>query len=108
MRVLLIILGLICAILGLAMTILPLESLAFIPLVLAFVLGFIGFKLSQNQSKSTNLVKLIFAITILGLGLAIYRTIADTNQVADETENIQQEEKSLEEAKEELEDIEFD
>lgn len=108
MRSILIILGILSALIGLAMTILPLGSLAFLPLALAFVLGFIAFKLSQKESKSSGMVKLIFAITIIGLGMAVYRTVFETNQVADETENIEQEEQSLEDAREELEDIDIE
>ncbi|MBT8277927.1 MAG: FUSC family protein [Bacteroidia bacterium] len=108
MRLVLIILALLAALAGVALSILPFGSLALIPIILAFVLGLIAFQLSKKAEQPTGLIKLIFLVTIVALGLTIYRTIFDENEVAVDTEAIQKDEDRIEDAKKELEDINID
>ncbi|MBT8258881.1 MAG: hypothetical protein KJO49_10450 [Bacteroidia bacterium] len=108
MRTLLLIIGFLAAILGLIMTVLPFGYLGFLPVVLALIIGFIVFKMDKSQNASGKASKIIIAIGVIGLALGLYRTIFDTNVVADDQEVIKQEEESLEEAKKELEDLDID
>ncbi len=108
MRNLIVILGFICAALGLVLAILPFNKLAIIPLIIAFVLAIITIQTSKRVNKSTMPVRIILFITIIGLFLAIYRTVMDENVVEQSTESIERDKKSEEDAVEELEGIEID
>ena len=108
MRQLLTILGFICAILGLALSILPFNKLALIPLSLAFILSLIVMRQVKNENKSTLPLRIVLLLTIVGLFLSVYRTIFDTNEVAQIEESIEREKQSEEDAIKELEDIEID
>jgi len=109
MRQLLTILGFICAILGLALSILPFNKLlALIPLLLAFILSLIVMRQAKNENKSTLPLRILLLLTIVGLFLSVYRTIFDTNEVAQIEESIEREKQSEEDAIKELEDIEID
>lgn len=108
MRIIFIILGLLLAVLGLTLSILPFGKIAFIPIVLAFIFGLLAFKISKKEGQSTAFIKFIFLVTIVALGWTIYRSIFDENVVEDDIETIQNEEESLEEAKKELDDLEID
>lgn len=108
MRLILLILAIIAAFLGLALAILPLGSFALIPIILAFILGMILFKISKNEGQSTGLIKIIFLVAIIALGLTIYKTIFNENVVNQDIETIQNEEDLLEDAKNELDDLDID
>ena len=94
MRNLIVILGFICAALGLVLAILPFNKLAIIPLIIAFVLAIITIQTSKRVNKSTMPVRIILFITIIGLFLAIYRTVMDENVVEQSTESIERDKKS--------------
>lgn len=108
MRLVLIVLGLLSALLAIVLSILPFGSIAIIPIVLAFVFGFIAFKASKKEGQNTRIIKFIFLVTIIALCITIYRSIFDENIVEDDIETIQNEEESLEDAKKELEDLDID
>lgn len=108
MRNLLVILGFISAALGLILAILPFNKLAIIPLIAAFILAIITIQTSKRAQKSTMPVRIILFITIVGLFLAIYRTVMDENVIEQSTESIERDKKSEEDAVEELEGIKID
>jgi len=102
------ILALLTAVIGLSLSILPIGAIAFIPIVIAFILGFIAFKMAQKDGANTKLVKVIFLITIIALVLSIYRSVFETNVVENDIETIEKEEQSKEDAIEELEGLEIE
>lgn len=102
------IVGYLAALLGLTMTILPFGSLAFLPIVVALIAGFISLRLTGNSGGSKTASKVLLILGVTALLLGIYRTMFDKNVVAQDAEIIQQDEESLEDAKKELEDIEID
>ena len=108
MRNLFTVLGFIAAIVGLAMSILPLGSLAIIPIVLAFVLGLLSFRAAKNENKSRSLVKLMFIIIIAALVLSVYKIIFDENIIVEDQETIERDKRSEEEAIKELDSIIID
>ena len=108
MKIIYTILGLAGGILGLVLTVLPFGAIAFIPVALGLLFGFLLWKSDHKEGRATGLAKFILIISIAGLGLAIYRVAFDKNIVAEDVESIQNEEESLEDAKKELEDIEID
>lgn len=108
MRLIITILAIIAAILGLALSILPFGNIALIPIIIAFVLGFAAFKMAQKEGKNTKLVKVVFLITVVALGMSIYRSVFDENVVEEDIETINRDKASEEEAIEELDDIDIE
>ena len=108
MRILVTTLAIIAACLGLILSILPFGAIALIPTIIAFILGFIAFKMAQKDGANTKLVKVIFLITIISLVLSIYRSVFETNVVENDIETIEKEEQSKEDAIEELEGLEIE
>ena len=108
MRILVTTLAIIAACLGLILSILPFGAIALIPTIIAFILGFIAFKMTQKDGANTKLVKVIFLITIIALVLSIYRSVFETNVVENDIETIEKEEQSKEDAIEELEGLEIE
>ena len=108
MRLLVTTLAIIAAILGLILSILPFGSIALIPIITAFILGFIAFKMAQKEGANTKFVKVIFLITIIALVLSIYRSVFEDNVVENDIETIEKEKQSKEDALEELEGLEIE
>ncbi|MCB0463806.1 MAG: hypothetical protein R2816_07485 [Flavobacteriaceae bacterium] len=107
MRVLVITLSIILTIISLIFSILPFGYIALIPIIAAFVSGLIAFKLLQKEGKSTTIIKVLFAIITISLGLAIYNALKP-NEIEVDQETIELQKQSDEETLEELEDIEID
>jgi len=108
MRILITTLAIIAASLGLILSILPFGAIALIPIIIAFILGFIAFKMAQKDGANTKLVKVIFLITIIALVLSIYRTVFENNVVENDIETLEKEKQSQEDALEELEDLDIE
>lgn len=108
MRLILTTLALLSAILGVILSIFPFGIIAFIPIVLAMLFGFLAWRFTIKEGQNLRLMKFIFLVTFIAICLSIYRTIFDENVVEDDIESIQNEEESLEDAKKELENIEID
>jgi len=107
MRLTLIIISIISALIGLALSILPFGSIALAPILIALTSGFLAFKLSQKEGKNTNIIKGVFLIVIVSLGLTVYNSFK-TNEVIEDTESILNENQSEEDAIEELESLEIE
>ena len=107
MKVLITTLSIIIAIIGLALSILPFGYIAILPIIVSFILGLIAFKQMQKDGKNTTIIKIVFAILIISLGLSIYNALKP-NEINVDQETIEQQKQSDEETLEELEDIEID
>jgi len=107
MRTLLIILGILSALLGLALSILPFGKIALIPIIAAFIFGIIAFKLTTKEGKNTLTIKAIFLITIIALALNIYNSLKP-NEILENQDQIEEEIKAEEEDLEELEGLELE
>ena len=107
MRLTFIILSIIAAILGLTLSILPFGSIAIIPIAIAFTFGLLAFRLSHKEEKNTAIIKLVFLIVIISLGLTIYNSLRP-NVVDEENESPLIENQSDEDSIEELESIDIE
>ena len=107
MRILVTTLSIILAIIGLIMSIMPFGFIALIPTVAALIFGLIASKLLQKEGKSTGIIKILFAVIIISIGLAIYNALKP-NEIAIDQEAIEQQKLEDKETLEELEDIEID
>ena len=104
MKVLFSILGLIAAILAAVLAVLPLEKIAVIPAVAAMIFGIIAWLLAKKESNK--LLKFTFLITIIAIVVISYKSIFGGESEVTVDENfIEQNEKSEENAIEELEDL---
>jgi len=107
MRVLVTTLSIILTFVGLALSIFPFGLIALIPLIAAFILGLIAFKFLQKEGKKTGIIKIIFAVIIISLGLAIYNALKP-NEITIDEEAKEQQKLDDEETLEELESIEIE
>lgn len=108
MRTLFVVLALISAILSVVLSILPVSNLAFLPAIGALIFGLIAFYLSNKQQKPKHIINLAFLLTILALGLTIYKSVFNTVEVGNIDELEKKEIQSEEEAIEELNDLDLD
>ena len=103
-----IIFGIIFAVLAVILSVLPLYKFAFIPAILAFILGLVAFLKSKKEGQSTHVIQVVFLLTIIALGIATYKAIFTESKVGDTEQLEQREIESEEKAKEELEELNID
>lgn len=108
MRLVVTTLAILSAIIGLTLSILPFGTIALLPIILAFILTFIAYKMAQKEKANTKFVKVIFLVTIVAFLLSLYRIAFDENIVENDIETIEKEKQSKEDALEELEDLDID
>ncbi|NRA94416.1 MAG: FUSC family protein [Psychroserpens sp.] len=108
MKKLFLILGFISATLAVLIAVTPLSKLAFIPGVIALLLGIFAMVKSKSENSSKTSIQLIFLMTIIALALTTYKTIYSTAEVGNTEELTEKEKTSEEEAIKELEDLELD
>lgn len=101
MRKLFVVLAFIFAIIGIAFAVLPLGTLALLPIGLALVFGFIAFIKSDAAEK--NVPKWILIIAAISFVVVIGKEMFVTDAVAKDT---QFEEKKIESKKEDMKDLE--
>jgi len=108
MRKLFIVLGIIASILAIVLSVLPVSNLAYFPAIAALVFGFIAFYLSNKNKLSIKTIQLVFLLSVIALSITIYKSAFLTTEVGntDELEIRQQE--SVEDAKQELENLDLD
>ena len=104
MRKLLLVLGIVFTLLGIAFTILPMDTLAFLPIGLAIVFGLLTMRKSnESQKKLPNYLLIISVIcSMVVIGKALF--IEDTVEKDPEFEK--QKIETKQEAKKELEELE--
>ena len=102
------ILGLICAIIAVIISVTPLYNLAFAPIIIAFLSGLFLIYLSKNESSKPKTIQYIFLLVIISLSLTIYKGVVNTAELGDTEQLEQRDEENLEDSKEILEDLEID
>ncbi|MFL0354720.1 FUSC family protein [Xanthomarina sp. GH4-25] len=108
MKKLCIVLGLIAAVLALILSVLPVSNLAFFPAIVAFIFALGAFYFSNKENSSKKTVQLIFLLTIISLSISTYKSLFNTVEVGNTEELQEREQKSEENAIEELEGLDFD
>ena len=104
MRKLFIILAAVCAVVGLVFAILPMGSIAFLPIILAIVLALVAmWKSNDNQKK---IPKWILVIALAILVLVTVKVVFVKDKVVVDQQFIQENVDSKEEAQQELEGLE--
>ena len=106
MRKLILILASVFCVLGIAFTILPMGTLAIIPIGIALVLAFLAFKKSDgNQQKFPKILLIVAGICLLAV---IGKELFIKDEVEKDTKFENQKIETKQEAKKELEDLEKD
>ncbi|MBA4135532.1 MAG: hypothetical protein C0525_12475 [Flavobacterium sp.] len=104
MRKLFLILACFFGALGIAFTILPMDTLAFLPIGLAIIFGLLTLKKSEESEKK--FPKIILIIAALCSVVVLGKTLLIEDEVAIDTQFEQQKIETKQEAKKELEELE--
>ncbi len=90
--------------LGIAFTILPMDTLAFLPIGLAIIFGLLALKKSEENQKK--FPKILLVIGALCSVVVLGKTLLIEDEVATDTQFEQQKIETKQEAKKELEELE--
>lgn len=104
MRKLFLILTVVFSILGITFTILPLDTLAFLPIGLALIFGLLTLK--QSEASQKKLPKILLVIAALCSAVVLGKTLLIEDEVATDTQFEQQKIETKQEAQKELEELE--
>lgn len=104
MRKLFLILAILFGVLGIAFTILPMDTLAFLPIGLTIVFGLLTLKKSEENQKKVP--QIILSIAALCSVVVLGKTLLIKDEVATDTQFEQQKIETKQEAKKELEELE--
>jgi hypothetical protein len=104
MRKLFLILTIVFGLLSIAFTILPLDTLAFLPIGLALVFGLLTLRQSENSQKK--LPKIILTIAAICSAVVLGKILLVKDEVATDTQFEQQKIETKQEAQKELEELE--
>lgn len=104
MRKLFLILACIFTVLALVFSIMPMDTLAFLPIGLALIFSLLLLKKSENQQKK--LPKILLFLGVLCSIFVVGKTIFIKDEVAKDSQFEEQKVETKEEAKKELEEIE--
>ncbi|WP_370476481.1 FUSC family protein [Tamlana flava] len=102
------ILAIIASVFAIILAVLPVSNFAVFPSIAALIFGLIAFYLSKKSGQVKKIIQFSFLLTIMALGITIYKAIFTEAKVAD-TEALEATEIKLEEeALDELEGIEIE
>ncbi|MFN3753066.1 hypothetical protein [Flavobacterium sp.] len=104
MRKLFIILACVFGVIGIAFTILPMDTLAFLPIGLALIFGLLTLKKSEESQKK--FPKIILTIAAFCSIVVLGKTLLIKDEVATDTQFEQQKTATKQEAQKELEELE--
>ncbi|MBF6641743.1 hypothetical protein IVB69_09645 [Flavobacterium sp. J49] len=104
MRKLFLILACVFGVLGIVFTILPMDTLAFLPIGLALIFGLLTLKKSEDNQKK--FPKILLVIGALCSVVVLGKTLLIEDQVATDTQFEQQKIETKQEAQKELEELE--
>lgn len=102
------ILGFSFAVIATLLAVLPLYKFSFIPAILALIFSVLAFIKARKDESSTQFIQLSLLLTIISLTLCTYKSIFTKNEIGDTQKLEKREEKTKEEAKEELDDLDID
>lgn len=103
-----VILGFTTAILSVILSVTPLFKLAVFPVLISFACGLGLLYLTKKTGNKTKVIQYILLLSIIALSLIVYKAIFVKAEVGDVEEFELLEDKSEEDAIDELEDIEID
>ena len=99
------ILGIISGLLGLLFSFLPISNLAIFPAILGLLSGLIAFYFSKKNGRSISFPRIVMFISLLAILVSFGKQLFTENVVVLETETIERDAKSEEDAVKELEEL---
>ncbi len=106
MRKLLLVLGIVFTVLAIVFSILPMDTIAFLPIGLALVFCLLLLKKSEGNQKKIPTILLF--VCVLSSAFVLGKTILIKDEVVEDRQFEQQKMETKQEAKQELEDLEKD
>lgn len=98
------ILGIIGAILGLIFSFLPISNLAIFPASIGLILGFLAFNAAKKQGEGFKFPRTVLLIALFAIIISVGKQLFTENETAVDTEFIEKEKQSEEDAVKELEE----
>ncbi len=102
------IIAFISAVLALILSLLPLFIIAYIPAAIGVICAFILWKINQNETSKPTSLKVLVVLLFISLSIISYKVFFTKSEVTDTKKIEQKEQKSEEEAIEELEGLELE
>lgn len=98
--------GIIGAILGLLFSFLPISNLAIFPAAFGLILGLIAYRAAKKQRLNFSFAKTVVLISLLAIIISMGKQLLTKDEVKTDTEFIQKEKQSEQDAVKELEELE--
>ena len=102
------IIGLVCAIIALIISALPISNLAIFPAAIALGFTLLAFYISKKNGQDKKLIQFIFILTFISVALTIGKAIFNKTEITDTQELTDKETESKEEAINELESLDLE
>lgn len=99
------IIGIIAAILGLLFSFLPISNLAIFPATFGLVLGLIAYLSAKKKQLNFSFARTVVLLSLLGIIISMGKQLFTEDKVKTDTEFIQKEKQSEEDAVEELDKL---
>jgi hypothetical protein len=99
------IIGFIGAILGLIFSFLPISNLAIFPAVIGLILGLIVYTAAKKQNTGFSFARIVVLLSLLAIIILASKQLFFQNKVAEDTEFIENNEKSEQDAVKDLEEL---
>lgn len=108
MRKLLIIVSFVIALLAVVLAVTPLSNLAYLPAIIALVLGLVLYYISKKQNNVPKTVQYVLLLAVISIGISSYKLMFNKSEVGD-TEALEvRANESVKDSKELLNDIDVD
>ena len=100
------ILGLVFGILGLVLAFLPLGSISVLPGGIGLLLGVLAYFIAKNVEMKKTIIYIVLIISLVGILISGFKIVFVEEEVAVDTEFIEKNEQSLDDAKDVLDELE--
>ena len=97
--------GIIGAILGLLFSFLPISNLAVFPATFGLILGLIAYLFAKKQQLNFSFARIVVLLSLLAIVISMSKKLFTADEVKTDTEFIQKEKQSEEDAVKELEEL---
>lgn len=97
-------LGIIGAILGLVFSFLPISNLAIVPATIGLVLGIIAYTAAKKQQLNLKFARIVVLLALFAIIISVGKQLFNDNEVQEDTEFLEKEKQSEEDAVKELEE----
>lgn len=97
--------GIISALLGLLFSFLPISNLAIFPAAFGLILGLIAYLSAKKQQLNFSFARIVVLLSLLAIIISMAKQLFTENEIKNDTEFIQKEKQSEEDAVKDLEEL---